>query len=263
MNLKWIIRFTLSLSGLFVSLWGRSQSNHQFLAHLYSNKLDGEIYRYLQKTENNHDSLQYQLMRYSLAFNRDSMLLDLAGKAKSLNINDTLLNRNMGLKILMKGDKALNQYWFDTLLKNDNNAELKELWHASEDPNTAGKNLHLNQYSDSYRKYKKSFNKKPFVAGALSAVVPGLGKLYIGKPYSSLGIFLVNVIQAGESAESVKVLGVKNAFSIFDISVASLYYLANIAGSYYDCKVTRRMKKISFINDANSFYRDYFNFSGR
>jgi hypothetical protein len=148
------------------------------------------------------------------------------------------------------------------VLENDNNTELKDLWHASENPNTAGKNLRINSYSDSYRKYKRSFNKKPFVAGVLSAAMPGLGKLYVGKPYSALGIFLGNAIQAAETTEAIKVLGTKNAFSIFDISVASLYYLANIAGSYYDCKVTKKMKKINFINDANLFYRDYFNFSG-
>jgi TM2 domain-containing membrane protein YozV len=263
MSLKWIIRFTLSLSGLCASLWGKAQSNHQFLTHLYHNKLEREIYRYLQKTESNQDTLHYQLMKYSVIFNHDTMLLDLAGKTKSLNLHDTLLNRNISLKILVKGDNTLKRFWFDTLLKNDSDAELKELWRVSENPNTTGESLHINSYSDSYRKYKKSFNKKPFVAGALSAAVPGLGKLYIGKPYAALGVFLGNAIQIGETAEAIKVLGVNTAFSIFDISVASLYYLANIAGSYYDCKVAKKMKKINFINDANLFYRDYFNFSGR
>jgi hypothetical protein len=192
------------------------------------------------------------------------MLLDLAAKTRTLNLQDTLLNRNVSLRILLKGGNALKRHWFDTLLRNDDHeAELKELWRASENPNVAGEKLRINQYSDSYRKYKKAYNKKPFVAGALSAVIPGLGKLYIKKPYSSLGVFLANAIQISETTESIRILGTKNSFSIFNISVASLYYLANIAGSYYDCKVTRKMKKISFINDANLFYKDYFNFSGR
>jgi hypothetical protein len=240
-----------------------AQSNHQFLAHLYSNSLAREIRAYLQKTESNQDSLGYQMMRYSLAFGQDSMLLDLAAKAKTINLHDTVLSRNISLKILVKGNEGLKHYWFDSLLKNDSDTELKELWRASENPDAAGEQLRINSYSDSYRKYKKAFNKKPFVAGALSAAVPGLGKLYIEKTYSSLGVFLANGIQVAETAESIRAFGVKNAFSIFNISVASIYYLANIAGSYYDCKITRRMKKISFINDANLFYKDYFNFSGR
>ena len=73
--------------------------------------------------------------------------------------------------------------------------------------------------------------KSAFLAGLLSAVIPGLGKLYAGKPHEALGSFLpvaFNAIQAGEGFYHK---GFDSPHFYAFGALGSIFYTSNIVGS--------------------------------
>ena len=102
--------------------------------------------------------------------------------------------------------------------------------------------------------YKKYYNRKPFVAAALSTFVPGLGEIYAGKKRSFLIVLLSNIGYAAQAYEACYKLGVKNPFSVFSVGFFGAFYFANIYGSYYDVKLVKREKRKQLLIDAESYY---------
>ena len=98
-----------------------------------------------------------------------------------------------------------------------------------------------------FLKYKKYSHRSPLLAGALSAAVPGLGKLYAGRKHSFMITLLTNIANGVQAYESVDKLGIKHPFSIFSIGLFSVFYAANIYGSYHDMKEVK-YETISFSN---------------
>lgn len=84
--------------------------------------------------------------------------------------------------------------------------------------------------------------KSGFLAGALSAVVPGLGKVYTGNPGQGLASFLRVVPLGLITAENFRNGGFKNAqFYIFG-SLFTLFYVGNIWGSSLSAQIVYQEK---------------------
>jgi hypothetical protein len=87
---------------------------------------------------------------------------------------------------------------------------------------------------------KEFNNKSAWVAGLMSAVVPGSGKIYAGKlgegVTSLLGIGLLSVL----TYENYKNTGMYNYKTIGFGALTALFYSANIYGSVYSVKVYRQ-----------------------
>jgi hypothetical protein len=107
----------------------------------------------------------------------------------------------------------------------------------------------LNDYRFSQeQEYLLSLNKRlqmqkkksPFVAGMLSAVVPGLGKFYAGKKGAGLAAFLCNMALAGFVAESYYRSGYKSPQFITFGSMFLCFYTGNILGSVYSVRQQTR-----------------------
>ena len=82
-----------------------------------------------------------------------------------------------------------------------------------------------------------SKRKSPFVAASLSALVPGLGKVYAGKTGQGIAAFL-KVVPLGIIAfENYNKHGYKDAQFIFYSSLFGLFYIGNIWGSAFSVKV--------------------------
>jgi tetratricopeptide (TPR) repeat protein len=82
-----------------------------------------------------------------------------------------------------------------------------------------------------YNELKTLKRKSPFVAGSLSAIVPGLGLAYAGNNGQALAAFIRVVALGALSAENYIKLGPKNAQFITAASLFTFFYVGNIWGS--------------------------------
>jgi hypothetical protein len=80
-------------------------------------------------------------------------------------------------------------------------------------------------------KLKNIKYKSPFVAGSLSAIIPGLGKLYAGKPKQGLTAFLPVAIFGLQAYEAYSKAGAKSARFVVFGSLFTVFYIGNIWGS--------------------------------
>ncbi|MBK7964993.1 MAG: hypothetical protein IPK10_06705 [Bacteroidetes bacterium] len=99
------------------------------------------------------------------------------------------------------------------------------------------------KYLSDYNYILQNMKKKSgFVAGALSAIIPGLGKLYTGLPGQALASFLKVVPLGIITAENFRNGEFKNAqFYIFG-SLFSLFYIGGIWGSSISAKIVYQEK---------------------
>lgn len=102
--------------------------------------------------------------------------------------------------------------------------------------------------TDIYTKLSAYHPKSPWVAGALSAVIPGLGKIYAGKIKQGIGAFLPIASLGLLTYEAFNKGGIKSARFIGYSSVFLIFYTANIWGSAVSVKV-----------NAQEFYKQYDN----
>lgn len=82
-------------------------------------------------------------------------------------------------------------------------------------------------------------NKSPFLAGAMSAIIPGSGKLYAGYRGKALASFLhVSLLGAVAAENYIKGGPVSPQFLIF-AGLFSIFYTANIWGSILSVQIKR------------------------
>lgn len=81
--------------------------------------------------------------------------------------------------------------------------------------------------------------KSLFVAGALSAIVPGLGKIYIGNIGEGVAAFFTVGALMAVATENLVKDGITDYKTILTGTVASIFYIGNIYGSVAALKVKR------------------------
>lgn len=92
-----------------------------------------------------------------------------------------------------------------------------------------------NIYNDIYNFKQKS----PLLAGLLSAIVPGLGKIYAKKIGSGFSAFFTVSILGSITIENINKNGIKSVSSIATGTLFLMAYSANIYGSVYSVKSYR------------------------
>jgi len=103
----------------------------------------------------------------------------------------------------------------------------------------------LGQYADKLKAFPR---KSMFLAGLYSAVIPGLGKVYAGKPKQGIAAFLPLLSLGLLTYEGLRKDGVRSARFIGFGSLFTLFYVGNIWGSALAVRVRR-----------NEFNREYDN----
>lgn len=83
-------------------------------------------------------------------------------------------------------------------------------------------------------------DKSPWLAGAMSAVIPGSGKIYAGDLRSGVSTFLIVGALGAMAAESWSKLGIKDWRTITLSSLFGVFYIANIYGSALSVSVTKQ-----------------------
>jgi len=87
-------------------------------------------------------------------------------------------------------------------------------------------NLYLLDYE-----LKNQKRKKPFIAGILSAFIPGSGKVYAGKPHEALTAFLPVAFNGAQAAEGYYHRQLKSPHLYVFGAIGSVFYFSNIYGS--------------------------------
>lgn len=104
-------------------------------------------------------------------------------------------------------------------------------------------NYNLAEHQETLSKLSKdiaNFNpKSPLLAGTLSAIVPGLGKLYAGRVGEGISALLTTAILGAITIENYNKGGIKSAGTIVSGSLFTAVYAANIYGSVYSVKAYR------------------------
>lgn len=90
------------------------------------------------------------------------------------------------------------------------------------------------------QKLRKMPRRSPFVAGVLSAVVPGMGKVYAGKTGQGLNMFFQNLFIGAQAAEALIKDGVTSPRFIIYGTLFSFFYIGNIWGSVLSVKMQKR-----------------------
>ncbi|MCS7077425.1 MAG: hypothetical protein NZ455_11985 [Bacteroidia bacterium] len=92
----------------------------------------------------------------------------------------------------------------------------------------------ITQYHNELLRLQKAYApsyKSPFLAGLLSVFIPGLGKVYAGKPVQMIVPVLNSTIFALQAIEIGIKSGYKNAVFWIPVSIGGIFYLSDIYGS--------------------------------
>lgn len=98
----------------------------------------------------------------------------------------------------------------------------------------------------------KQKRKNPFVSGLLSALIPGLGKVYSGKPHEALFSFLPVMFNYAQAAEGYYYKQFKSPHLYVFASIGTVFYFSNIIGSVKAAK--RKNLEKNFRSNANFNY---------
>lgn len=91
--------------------------------------------------------------------------------------------------------------------------------------------------------------KKEFVAGFLSALVPGLGKWYAGYRGVPVSTLIPSLILGAVAAEQLLKMGVVAPGFIFFGGLFGVFYMGNIWGSVIAVRTAKILKQNEIIND--------------
>lgn len=245
------------------SILAKAQINLSFVNYLSKNNLQREHLAYLNNLPNTTtpDSLFYLKTKYYLQYFNDTSFFYNYSNCKHLFASDSNAFNNANIFFLQRGTPEQSR-WFGDHENQNRSFVSKSIYYvytASISPLTISEiNLPTSLQKD-FSIYKKNYKKKPLMGAVLSAAVPGLGKLYVKKPRSFATTLFTHLIYGVESYESIKKLGIKNPYSIFSVSLFSVFYIANVYSGYRDVIQIKKETKRQFLLNAHNYYN--FNYS--
>ncbi len=250
------IRFLL----IFISLLGfqsKGQIDPEFISYLVISDLNSEHHSYLNEFEKKYglsDSLIFYKTKFSLYTNQYDSFESLFSKC-ALCLKDTsFVNYSTSHLIKYSLSNTLRIWKIDSIngLGLARNSLLRRSYDLSVNPNLNSSFL-PKDLSYHFLEYKDAYNKKAWVAGLLSTVIPGAGKLYIGRTNSFLGAFALNLAHGIIAYEAINKKGIKHPYSIISTGVFGVFYLSNIFGSVHDLKRVRNEKRKHFLYEVADY----------
>jgi hypothetical protein len=235
-----------------------SQINYAFVKHLDENKLYQEELYYLNSLDKQQvpeDSLNFLLAKFYLKQKRDSLFFKHYKLSSSIFNNDHSALQYTHYYFLKHLHSTPQQIWFNELhpLSKDSSIGLTLFYNTLKFPENSTLQLN-NTLKNEIKKYNVLSKKNPVIAGCLSAVIPGLGKLYGQRPNSAMLTFFSHALFAAQSIESIKKFGFKNGYSIFSVSLFGLFYMSNIYGSVTDLKKQKIQRKKQILINAEKYF---------
>lgn len=223
-----IQRWTALVVFLFLGCSAYSQIDLAFVKYLSDNNLHREHLAYIKSLSAKKapaDSIAYLEAKYYLQYPDDSLFYTDFLKSKILFSTDTCAFTNAAVHFL-KLSLQMQDRWFgsmDTSQTNQCSRSILSTWIATKDPTRINEARIPQKIRGDFLKYKKYDHRSPVLAGALSAAVPGLGKLYAGRKQSFILTLLTQVGYGAQTYEAVHKLGIKHPFSIFSLSFFGVF----------------------------------------
>lgn len=249
-------RVTTILVLLILCLKINAQINLTFVKHLSKQKLKNEHLTYLNLLNSPSDSINYLKAKYYLQYFNDSLFFSTYINSKSLFLKDSNA-LNLANVLFLKSSSIYQDSWFNSLRDiklNTSSEHLVNLYKGCFNPLTMDMSLVPFKLRNDFLNYKMAAKKNILLATSLSTVVPGLGELYIGRKKSFVATLITNLAYGFQSYESIKRFGIQNSLSVINLSFLSVFYLANIYGTYRDVKQVKRETKKQFLINASDYY---------
>ncbi len=252
--------------GWLIMLWivignvrSDAQSHDAFMRYLSTEDKPIEMLQWIESEYAHSDSLPYLLATYGLRFHSDSMFRGQFPLCKPLFYQDTVASGFATCYLLKveNKDSFCNQWFRDMRMysKAQGIREMTDIYFIQE---KSSADIQVDQYPNvlraSVQRYKKSASKHPTQAALLSACVPGLGKMYIGKYRIGGNAMTMNGIFIWQTVESIRKLGIKHPLSILDLLFSSFFYASTIYGSYRDAKYFTHENLQQLYLDASDYY---------
>jgi hypothetical protein len=235
-----------------------SQINSSFIVHLSKLNLKKEHAVYLSQASTTRDSLLFYKSKYSLQYKHSSDFLNDFENCPHLYKADTNAFNYAAIYFLAEKKEFADRFFRSSIFANEANStaiNIRAVFLGADNPLVADTLLIPAPLRSKFMRYKKCYRKKPVVAGLLSAVVPGLGKLYSGRKSAFFNTLFTHVVFAATGIEAVKKLGLKNPYTICNLALSAVFYSANIYGSYFDVKRMKKEKQKQFLLDATDYFR--------
>ncbi|MDA9328971.1 hypothetical protein N9Q76_02455 [Flavobacteriales bacterium] len=250
------MRIKLFIVCLMVCVSSYSQISSAFIKHLVVCDLNTEHNSYLNSFSDsaNIDSLGYFKLKFNLLNRKYDVFLDNVSVNPDFLNDSSLLDYSTGhlLKWSILKTKSLIQ--IDSLFGRNylNNSLIKKSLLLVEDK-TLSADFLPSSLRIHFDEFEKTRNKKAWVGGVLATVLPGAGKLYIGRGKSFLGSLMVNAFYGATAYESIHKFVIKNPYSILTTGVFSAFYLSNIYGTVFDLKRIKIEKKKHFLYEVADY----------
>lgn len=196
-----------------------------------------ELFQYLSKNTDNSEIREF--CYFSMAY--CDFKLGLYNESLSL------------LTALSPGYSSKNETYFHWLTLNAGNRLALGEWNIAEKI-ISDLETNYGQYeiTASFRKAQIDklnwSDKSPLLAGSLSAIIPGLGKIYSGKMVDGLTSMVLIGFTAYNAHRGFSKNGSGSIRGYFYTSLGAVFYLGNIYGSYIAVKVDKEIRKDKFEN---------------
>jgi len=117
----------------------------------------------------------------------------------------------------------------------------------------------VSQYSSDIQRIKLQYEHPPahsaFLAGFYSAIIPGMGKLYLGYKQQAISAFIENIALGGVAAESYFKTGPVSARFILTGTLFALFYGGNVWGS----AILAKKQKVDYKKQVDYEIFNYYN----
>jgi TM2 domain-containing membrane protein YozV len=231
------------------------QFDLDFVKHLSKNQFGDEHLAYLESSALPVDSMAYFKAKYFIQYENDSMFFKQCDSAFELLSMDTLFLRYLD-NYFLKKEENYREEWFirrNEICQKDS-AGAQFCYHLALNPSLSDTTKVPTLLRDDFIRLAKVYKKKPVVALLLSAVLPGLGELYIGNLRASIAKFGSQTIFGLQIVESIYFVGLIHPLSFVNIGFFSAFYVANIVGSYRDTKTKKHDLKNQFFFHVSDYY---------
>lgn len=112
----------------------------------------------------------------------------------------------------------------------------------------------ISQQQANFLSYRKNLeavkSKSPFLAGTLSAIIPGAGKIYAGRKGNGIYTFLISALLGAQTYEAYRKQGIESARFIIYGSLFTSFYIGNVWGSALAVRVVRNEKRDAITNQV-------------
>jgi hypothetical protein len=236
----------------------QTMSHNAIVKQLALNNKKLEHFYYLSEKMEESKLQHYYLAKYYLQCDNDSMAFAEINQCNDLFFSDTNTVGYTTCYFLSKPiSNSYQSLWFDKI-KNYQNSIIQEMYNIYKIDTLKPKDILVKNYKyvlhNSVANYKQRAKKNPILSASMSAIVPGLGKVYSGQSRIAIGNFAANILFGFMSVESIKKLGLKHPISIINILFTSAFYGANIYGSYRDTQYFKKEHLYQLYKDAYNYY---------